>query len=128
MSYDILAFDPSAVTDADFPAWWKQQSRWSEGHNYNDPTVTTPELQAFFAELTTTFPPMNGPDAPDDDALDADPDLEDRLVDYSVGTRLVYAAFPWSVAEQAAVRFLDLATAHGVAVADVSGDGSVYRP
>ena len=46
MSVDILIFDPAAVSDADFPAWWEEQSEWSEDHSDPNPAVTTSELQA----------------------------------------------------------------------------------
>ena len=59
MSYDILAFDPAAVADADFTAWWEEQSQWSEDHSYDDPVVTTANLRSFYNELIQTFPPMN---------------------------------------------------------------------
>lgn len=59
MSYDILAFDPAAVADADFPAWWEEQSRWFEDHSYDDPEVTTANLRSFYNELIQTYPPMN---------------------------------------------------------------------
>jgi hypothetical protein len=45
MSYDILAFDPEAVTDAQFPEWWEEQSEWSEDHGYDDVAVTTPSAK-----------------------------------------------------------------------------------
>ena len=51
MSVDILIFDPAAVSDADFPAWWEEQSEWSEDHSDPNPAVTTPELQAFYADI-----------------------------------------------------------------------------
>lgn len=56
MTYDILAFDPGSVTDADFPVWWDKQSEWSEGHSYDDVSVTTPSLREFYNELIQTFP------------------------------------------------------------------------
>lgn len=69
MSYDILAFDPAAVSDADFPAWWGVQSEWSEDHSYDDPEVTTANLRSFYNELIQTFPPMNGPGCADGRSL-----------------------------------------------------------
>ena len=61
MSYDILAFDPGSVTDADFPAWWSEQSSWSESHSYDDAAVTSPALREFYKELNLTFPPDERP-------------------------------------------------------------------
>jgi hypothetical protein len=128
MSYDILAFDPAAVTDDDFPTWWQVQSQWFEDHSYNIPEVTTPNLRAFYSELIQTFPPMNGPDAVTDQELDRDPELESRMTDYSIGTSLIYGAFAWSQARTGQATFTALAAKHGVAVAMVSDHGSILRP
>lgn len=128
MTYDILAFDPDSVTDAEFPAWWEKQVEWSEGHSYDDASVTTPSLRAFYRELIQTFPPMNGRDCPTDEEIDADPDLEDRLTDYSLGTSVVYGAFAWSQDSTARSLFTSLAAKHGVAVALVSDGGAILRP
>jgi hypothetical protein len=128
VSYDILAFDPAAVADDDFPAWWQVQSQWPEGHSYDKPEVTTPNLRAFYSELIQTFPPMNGPDAVTDEDLDRDPELESRMTDYSIGTSLIYGAFAWSQARTGQAAFTALAAKHGVAVAMVSDDGSILRP
>lgn len=128
MSYDILAFNPGSVTDADFPTWWEEQAAWAEDHSYNDVAVTTMELQAFYRELIQSFPPMNGTDAPSDDELRRVPGLESRVTDYSIGTSLIYAAFAWSQAAAARTAFTALAAKHGVAVAMVSDHGSIIRP
>ncbi|MFI8523158.1 hypothetical protein ACIGB8_01850 [Promicromonospora sukumoe] len=128
MSYDLLAFDPAAVADGDFPAWWDEQSQWSEDHSYDDPDVTTPDLRSFYDELIQAFPPMNGPDAVTDEDLRRDPELESRMTDYSIGTSLVYGTFSWSQARTARAAFTMLAAKHGVAVALVSDDGSILRP
>lgn len=125
MSYDLLAFDPTAVADEDFPAWWEEQAGWSEDHSYDDPSVTTPALRAFYGELTQTFPPLDGHTM---EEFDADPDLLARPSSYSIGTSLVYGCFSWSRAGQAQEVFVDLALRHGVAVALVSEDGSILRP
>ncbi|ROQ41562.1 hypothetical protein EDF46_0943 [Frondihabitans sp. PhB188] len=128
MSYDILAFDPDATTDADFGAWWEQESESDDGRSYDDASVTTPALQAFLAELTQTYPPLNGPGSPSSDELDADEDLLHRATDYSIGRSLVSASFSWSRADAARALFLQLAARHGVAVALVSDGDEIIRP
>jgi len=128
VSYDILAFDPSAVTDPDLPEWWGQQSRWPEVHSYDRAEVTTPALRTFYADLIREFPPMNGPDAPSAEEIEQHPDLESRLTDYSIATTLIYAAFAWSKERMARDMFLRLAQSHGVAVAMISDDGRIIRP
>ena len=52
-------------------------------------------------EMKEKFPPMNGEYAPNDDALDDDENLELHMVDYSIGYNVIYAAFSWSVADEA---------------------------
>lgn len=128
MSYDILAFDPAAVGDADFSAWWELQSEWPEDHSSDDPEVTTVSLRSFYYELIRTYPPMNGPSAPTEEAWRRDAELLSRMSDYSIGTSLVYGAFSWSQARTAGATFTTLAAKHGVAVAMVSDDGSILRP
>lgn len=129
VSYDILAFAPQATTDTSFKAWWDGQSDWSEDHDYSDPAVTTPALLAFYRELIATFPPMNGPDAPSDDELDADPDLEERVIDYTLGRQLIYGAAGWSQAETVAQTWERLGRVHGVAIAFVSDEPlRIMRP
>jgi hypothetical protein len=116
------------VTDIGFQAWWDQQSQWAEGHTYDNAAVTTPALRAFYTELIREFPPMNGPDAPSDEQIDNDPDLEARLTDYSIGTDLVYAAFSWGQENVARDVFRRVASSHGIAIAMVSDDGQIIRP
>jgi hypothetical protein len=128
MTYDILAFDPDSVTDADFPMWWEKQVEWSEDHSYDDAAVTTPSLRAFYRELIQTFPPMNGHGCPTDEEFDADPDVEVRLTDYSIGTSVVYGAFAWSQESRARPLFTSLAAKHGVAAVLVSDGGAILRP
>ena len=57
MSYDVMVFDPKAPPhDRDgFMRWYDQQTRWSEGHSYDDPNVTTAELREWFNEMIQTF-------------------------------------------------------------------------
>ena len=99
MSYDTFAFDPdTAPADADMPAWYEKQAEWSEPHAYNDPAVTTPRLRAFYRELIKVFPPMSGPDCPDDD--------EEADTDYTIGTNILYVAFRWSKYHHARELFL----------------------
>ncbi|WP_206612387.1 hypothetical protein [Prescottella agglutinans] len=125
MSYDIVAFDPAATTDSGFLDWYDAQTEWAEDHDYCDVAVTTPDLRAFYTAIAEVFPPLNGPDAPDDEQLATDASLEGRLTDYSIGTTIVYASFGWSQAERATEMFRELAAEHKVAVALVSHDSPV---
>lgn len=133
MGFDMLAFEPAAATDEDFPAWWDRQSEWSEPIDYDDPSHATPAIRMFMADLAETFPPMNGPLRPSEERLEADPQLDDRLSDYSIGRQFVFADFGFSVDQEendalAERRFMQLAYRHGLAIVLTTGDGTILRP
>lgn len=115
MSYDIVAFDPSATTDSDYPGWYDRQAEWGEEHSYDDAAVTTPGLRAFYTEIIEDFPPMNGPDAPDLESLTLE--AEGRLAEYSIGSRIIQASCRWPQAQRADELFRELAARHDVAIA-----------
>ena len=71
MSYEILVFEPEAVTDADFPQWWKWVSQWEEPHDYDTTERSTRPIKSFYRDLIRTFPPLNGPYALLEEELDA---------------------------------------------------------
>ena len=49
--------------------------------------------------------------------------------DYSIGHHVIYAAFSWSVADEAYEKMKELAQKHGVGFYDVSGDdGDIILP
>jgi hypothetical protein len=124
MSYDLMVFDPATAPRArsEFLTWYRKQTEWAEDHDYNDPAVCTPHLRAFFEELISSFPPMNGPYASDD--ID-----DDTVTDYSVGRSVIYAAFAWSQQERARAAMVALAQKHEVGFFDVSAtDGDVVYP
>ena len=87
MSYDLMVFDPAAAPRErnDFLRWYEEQTEWSEGHSYDDPQVTAPALARWFAEISQTFPPMNGPYA----SIDFE---NPKVTDYSIGRWVIYAA------------------------------------
>lgn len=116
MSYDILAFDPDAVTDDGFEAWWDEQGLWAEHHSYDDPRVSTPGLQAFYRDLAVEYPPLDAPEGLDP----ADQHVVARLTDYSFGYQLIYGAGSWSLARELAEAWERLGQEHGVVIAFVS--------
>ena len=99
---------------------------WTEEHDYQTIGVSSPSLQNWFMEMTEKFPPMNGEYTPNLDPLDEAEaeDLERHSVDYSIGRDMIYAAFSWSVAEEAYEQMRSLAQKHGVGFFDVSGEKS----
>ena len=46
MSYDILIFEPAAVSDEDFPQWCEQVSRWEEPRDYDTTEGSTPAIRS----------------------------------------------------------------------------------
>jgi hypothetical protein len=93
-----MVFDPMVAPSqhAQFMKWYYKQTEWAEGHDYNNPSVTSPSLHAWFTRIIESFPPMNGPLSTDEL-----PEDEASSTDYSVGSAVIYGAFAWSKAEQA---------------------------
>jgi hypothetical protein len=123
LSYDLMVFDPAAASRGRkaFMKWFARQTRWAETHGYDNPDVPTAPLRRCFAEISRTFPPLNGPLAGED--VD-DP----RVTDYSLG-RTVIAAFGWSQAEAAYARVKELAARHSVGFSDAnSGEADIRLP
>ncbi len=113
-------------------AWYEKQTEWEEEHDYQTIGVSSPALQNWFMEMKEKFPPMNGEYAPNLDPLDEDEaeDLEQHTVDYSIGHDVIYAAFSWSVADEAYALMRSLAQKHKVGFFfDVSADdGDIILP
>jgi hypothetical protein len=126
MSYDLVVFEPAAAPHERvvFMDWYAQQTEWKEGHTYDDPTVSSPSLRAWFMEMIQQFPPMNGPlsrrDLPEKDLA--------TETDYSIGTNVIYAAFARSFVGKAYTVMFELAQKHGIGFYDVSDDGDVWFP
>ena len=79
--------------------------------------------------MKDTFPPMNGDYAPDVDVIDEDENLESHVTDYAIGREIIYAAFAWSVADEAYELMRKLAQKHDVGFFDVSSDnGDIILP
>lgn len=119
-----MVFEPSSVPAgrSQFLAWFRAQTEWTEGHDYNDPVVCSPALKDWFFDIKSKFPAMNGPQA--------DGDIDDpHVTDYSFGTTVIYAAFAWSVAREAHAAVFERAKTHGVGFFDVSSpNGEVWMP
>lgn len=128
MSYDILIFEPDAVTDEGFPQWWEQVSRWEELRDYDTTEGSTPAIRAFYRDLIRAFPPFNGPDAL------SDAELEEReakglpVADYTIGADYIYIGVGWSDANALVKIVGQMAWTQRLAVAYVSEDSSIFRP
>lgn len=133
MSYDLMVFEKTKApaTKKEFMEWYEKQTEWGEDHDYQTISVSSPALQNWFMEMKEKFPPMNGEYAPNLDPLDEDEaeDLEQHMVDYSIGHDVIYAAFSWSVADEAYELMRSLAQKHQVGFFDVSADvGDIILP
>ncbi|KAA1180612.1 hypothetical protein [Paenibacillus sp. B2(2019)] len=129
MSYDLMAFETSKAPQerAAFMKWYEQQVQWSEDHTYNDPSVLSEALQRFYSELSEQFPNMNV----EDEIFEAmeEAGTDNRLTDYSLGSSVIYAAFAYSVAEEAYTAMRELAIKHKVGFFDVSrNEGDIIFP
>lgn len=123
MSYDLMVFDAEAAPKAaaEFIAWYSNVTEWGEGHDYNDPTNTSPALRAWYKDMIGSFPAMNGPDQTDDfDSV--------YVTGYSCSKRAIYADFRWDVAEVAHNMVRQLAEKHQIGFFDASGEGDVFGP
>lgn len=133
MSYDLMVFEKTKApaTKKEFMEWYEKQTEWGEDHDYQTISVSSPALQNWFMEMKEKFPPMNGEYAPNLDPLDEDEaeELEQHMVDYSIGHDVIYAAFSWSVADEAYELMRSLAQKHQVGFFDVSADdGDIILP
>lgn len=127
MSYDLMVFNPKTApkSEPEFLAWFDQQAQWEEDHAYDDPKVTSIELQHWFMEMITEFPALNGPYSPADidDCID-----DDAITDYCIGNDLIYCGFSWSMAGKAYPKMLGLAKKYKIGFFDPSGDGIIMFP
>lgn len=128
MSYDLVAFEISKAPKdkKEFMEWYDKQSEWEENHNYDNISVSSEKLQAFYKEMIKTFPPMNGKDAPSDEEFENNLELEDYLADYCIGYDVIYIAFSWSKTEETYNLMKKLCEKYQVGFFDVSGDGDIF--
>ncbi|MCU6793504.1 hypothetical protein OB236_15470 [Paenibacillus sp. WQ 127069] len=129
MSYDLMVFEPSkAPRDRRaFMQWYDQEVQWSENHDYNDPLVCSEALQRLYQKLSEHFPNMNV----DEKVFEAmeEAGTDNRLTDYSLGSAVIYAAFAYSVTEDAYNTMRNLAIQLKVGFFDVrSEDGEIIFP
>jgi len=119
-----MVFDSAAAPRGReaFMGWYRQQTRWTEPHGYNNPDIPAAPLRAWFREIIQTFPPMNGPLASDD--ID-----NPKVTEYALGRSVIYAALSWPQAQAAYEHVKRLAATHGVGFFDTSSsEGAIWFP
>lgn len=120
-----MVFRPDVAprTRPEFMNWYHDQTQWSEEHSYDDPAVTSDNLKSWFIEMIESYPAMNGPYSKEED------EDSDFVTDYSIGKDVIYAAFAWTLAEQAYDKMRALAEKHKVGFFDASADeGDILFP
>ncbi|MCC2963246.1 hypothetical protein LK540_22680 [Massilia sp. IC2-278] len=122
MSYDLMVFAPEAAPRkrSAFLDWYEAQTEWPEDHGYDDPALAMPALQAFYAELSETFPPVS----------EDNPEQLESGTDYTIGRDLIYISFlDWDRIDQAHETVYRLAAKHALGFFDVSSDiAEVWLP
>jgi hypothetical protein len=119
-----MVFEPTAAPRdrQAFLEWYREQTRWSEDHAYDDPKVCSPALQRWFADVAQVFPPMNGP-------LASENFDDPHVTDHCCGRTVIYSAYSGSVASAAFERTRELAIAHRVGFFAASeADGELLFP
>ncbi|UHS56299.1 hypothetical protein [Agrobacterium vaccinii] len=127
MSYDLMVFEPrDAPREKDlFLDWYAEQTQWSEGQSCDDPSGTTPNLAAWYADMRRHFPNMNGPAAYEPGHEKDNP----RVTGFTIGKSVIYVDFRWSEAEAAYAAVRSLAVKHRVGFFNVSAsDGEIWFP
>jgi hypothetical protein len=119
-----MVFRPEAApkTRAEFMGWYRDQTKWAEGHSYNDPVVTSNELRNWFMEMITIFPAMNGPYATKNRK-------NELVTDYCIGRDVIYVTFAWSIAEKAYEVMKSVTEKHKIGFFDASANnGDILFP
>lgn len=124
MSYDLLVFDPVVppLDRAGFMDWFEKLAEWGEDHDFNEPTETSASLRAWFMDMITEFPAMNGSFASDD--YDGP-----KITGYTICRDAIYTDFRWTEIDDAYRMTFSLAKKHRLGLFDVSAnDGQVWLP
>jgi hypothetical protein len=58
-----MVFDQEAAPSdrSTFLNWFKEQTNWSTDLDYDDPSGTSPALNAWFFDIINSYPALNGP-------------------------------------------------------------------
>lgn len=121
-----MVFEPEAVPAGhdEFLEWYARQTKWSEGHGYDDPAIASEHLRAWFQDMIQIFPPMNRAASVDRSRGD-----EASSTDYAIGSNFIYASFAWSKAEPAYMTVARLAEKHWLGLFNASSTGEeVWMP
>lgn len=124
MSYDLMVFDPVAAPKGrdDFMRWYDEQTEWPEDHGYQDPSVCSPVLQKWLADMTAEIPNRSQMSSEDFEQFE-------HTAEYNTGRSIIYVAFSWSSADLAQELTFRLAKRHRIGFFNIATDNSeVWMP
>lgn len=103
----FVVFDPKSAPRerSAFVTWWRQ-TEWT------DLESATSELQAWYREISVSFPSIN---TVEDEHID-----EEQVTDYSFAPHLIAASFNMSIGEDALAEVTKLADKHGLGFFDAT--------
>ncbi len=115
-----MVFEPEAVppSHSEFLEWCAQQTKWGEDHGYDDPTLSSGRLRAWFDDIVQIFPPMYG-----QSNLEQLTEDEASSTDYAIGADFIYASFAWSKAEAAYMTVARLAEKYNLGLFNANSSG-----
>ena len=123
MSYDLMVFaaDAAPAQRGAFLDWYGEQTDWEEDQAYDNPAVSAPALQAFFAGISAEFPAA---------LVEADQSDDETGTEYTIGPSLIYMSFlDWDKIDHAHEAVFRLAAKHALGFFDVSSDlAEVWLP
>jgi hypothetical protein len=127
MSYDLMVFETDAapMDYAEFLAWFAEQMKCDEEHDYKNPAETTERLRGWLREMLNVFPSGAG-QFYESEPTDLD---EDNYSGYSIGREMIYAIFVPVKAESARQTAFDLAAKFGLGLFEPSSEpAEMWRP
>jgi len=81
--------------------------------------MTSQPLVDFFMEFVKEYPSMNGEFAPTDEEFENDPELESKLINYTIDNDLIYMGIAYSVSDETFDKIEELAYKHGLGYYDM---------
>lgn len=128
MSFDLFIFErrPALKTSVEIGKYLDEFLEDEEENSDDSPENSSPAIRHWAKKMFERFPPMNGPDAPSEDEIESNPDLENRLGEYSFGAHGAFVSFAFSVAEEAVHYLQSFADEVGVGIYDFQSDQPLF--
>lgn len=128
MSFDLFIFErrPALKTSVEIGKYLDEFLEDEEENSDDSPENSSPAIRHWAKKMFERFPPMNGPDAPSEDEIESNPDLENRLGEYSFGAHGAFVSLAFSVAEEAVHYLQSFADEFGVGIYDFQSDQPLF--